>query len=217
MTHFWLGSPKIWAASISRMLAASAFRVAEAATTIAIQIYQLSHAFSSAADAADENIEEGSMSEHDENFMDIQLTPCRPEDNFGVMLVPTVHAISAAPTADYDGNNAKAEVDNGAKRKRRTMSQIQNLKETLASSYKEGIPLPFIAKRLNVRIDLLYKLFFALQVEGELSPPSADQTIIETPDVFKGILAKYGLTDAGLLKIEKSPDSLALVVSTFVG
>lgn len=105
----------------------------------------------------------------------------------------------------------------GARRLYTIMSQIQNLKETLASSYKEGIPLPFIAKRLNVRIDLLYKLFFALQVEGELSPPSADQTIIETPDVFKGILAKYGLTDAGLLKIEKSPDSSGFVVSTFEG
>jgi len=157
------------------------------------------------------------MSEHDENFMDTQLTPCRPEDKSGEMFVPKVQAISTASTADYDDNNAKAAVDNGAQRKRRTKSQLLDLKEALAKSYKEGIPLPFIAKKLNVRIDLLYKLFFALQVKGELSTPSAGQTIIETPDVFKGVLAKYGIADAGLLKIEKSPDSSGFVVSTFEG
>ena len=157
------------------------------------------------------------MSEHDENFMDTQLTPCRPEDKSGEMFVPKVQAISTASTADYDDNNAKAAVDNGAQRKRRTKRQLLDLKEALAKSYKEGIPLPFIAKKRNVRIELVYKLIFELQLGGGLPTPPANLTIIETPDVFKDILVKYDLADAGLLKIEKSPDSSGFVVSTFEG
>lgn len=150
------------------------------------------------------------MSEHDENIMYLQLTPCRPEDK------STVQAISAAPTATYDGNNAKAAVDNGAKRKRRTMSQIQNLKDALASSYKEGIPLPVIAKKLKVRIELVYRLIVALQEEGKLPTPSANQTIIEPPKLFKAILNKAEFVDTGLLKIEKTPDGTAFTVTPVV-
>ena len=155
------------------------------------------------------------MSEHSEDVTDIQLTPCRPEEKSGEVLVPTVQAISSAPIADYDDNNEKAAVDNGAQRKRRTKPQLLVLKDALAKSYREGIPLPFIAKKLNVRIELVYKLIVELQLEGRLPTPSANLTIIETPDVFKGILSKYCLADTGLLKIEKSPDSSSFVVSTF--
>lgn len=155
------------------------------------------------------------MSEHTENITDIQLTPCRPEDKSGVVLVPKVQAFPTASTADYDDNNAKAAVDNGAQRKRRTKQQLLVLKEALAKSYREGIPLPFIAKKLNVRIELVYKLIFELQLGGGLPTPPANLTIIETPDVFKDILVKYDLADAGLLKIEKSPDSSGFVVSTY--
>ncbi len=133
-----------------------------------------------------------------------------------VILSSAAQVIPATSLAvDSGESDANKAVDTGIKRKRRTVKDMQSLKEAIAEDYKLGIPLKYIAKKRKIRIELVYKLFCNLQEEGNLPEQPVDYTIIETPDAFKDILEKFNHADTGLLKIEKNLDGISLVVSTF--
>lgn len=122
---------------------------------------------------------------------------------------------TAGPVAGSGENNGSNAVIVGGKRKRRTKEDLQQLKDAIAKAYSLGIPLEFLAKRLKIRIELLYKLFIELQKENALPALPERYIIIETPDVFKSLLKKFNFDDTGLLKIETNSDGSNLVVSTF--
>ena len=151
-------------------------------------------------------------------------TPFQPQPDHGnaeskVVIMPAAQTTQEIPTADpvagSGENYGSNTVSVGGKRKRRTKEDLQQLKDAIAKEYSLGIPLEFMAKRLKIRIELLYKLFIELQKEKTLPAPPEKYIIIETPDVFKSLLKKFNFDDTGLLKVETSSDGSNLVVSTF--
>ena len=133
-----------------------------------------------------------------------------PASGEGVPTTSTGPAPSPAVTAD-DHGKANPAVRKG---RRRTKAEMQELKKAIAEYYKMGIPLSCIAMKLEVRIELVYRLFVELQVEHALPDQSEDYTIIETPNEIKKLLRKQGISDTGLLKVEKnaSGDGFAMTV-----
>ena len=88
----------------------------------------------------------------------------------------------------------------GVKRSRRTAQQMEELKTKIAEDHNAGVPFAAVMHKYNLRKDFLIKIYFSLQMEGQLCEVSQKYEVINTPQELKKVMNKFGIANSEYLR-----------------
>ena len=108
------------------------------------------------------------------------------------------------------GNNGE-----GVKRSRRTAQQMEELKIKIAEDHNAGVPFAAVMHKYNLRKDFLIKIYFSLQMEGQLCEVSQKYEVINTPQELKKVMNKFGIANSEYLRVEPDVQNGKIIVMEY--
>ena len=92
---------------------------------------------------------------------------------------------------------------------------MEELKTKIAEDHNAGVPFAAVMHKYNLRKDFLIKIYFSLQMEGQLCEVSQKYEVINTPQELKKVMNKFGIANSEYLRVEPDVQNGKIIVMEY--